>query len=251
MIVVRPNTLSGVLWHTLDSYGRNFKLLLLFSLPFLIVFPLALLLPNFSSLGGIFLRFGSISRDIGLPELALIAVAFCISLLLFSFGLVAINFIVKTERTLKTISFYEFEKLEGYTFKLFAVFFLVFIISLAANIAVYEYGLHATLGALVSFIASLVVVFAPQAIVMDGLPAKYVPRASLSIIFKKFPMFLAYLVAAVLLLLGIGQVSIVLSSVIGNPITAQLLAVVVNAVLIIPFLEVLKSQIYLSKYSLL
>ncbi|MFH1247482.1 MAG: hypothetical protein V1644_03820 [Candidatus Micrarchaeota archaeon] len=251
MQIVRPDSIAGVLWHTFDSYSRNFKFLLLFAIPFLIVFPLALLLPNFASFGGIFLRFGSISRDLGLFDLLLIAVAFCISLLLFSFGLVAINMLVKTERTLKTVSFYEFEKIEMYTFKLFAVFFFAFIISLAANIFLYEQGLHSTLGALVSLIASLLVVFAPQAIVMDNQSAKHVPKISLSIIFKKIPLFLTYLVIAVFLIGLVSQIFISLAPSIGNPGNAQLLAVAFNALLIVPFLEVLKAQIYLSKYTLL
>src|SRR3989344_3474050 len=121
-MVLKPGSFESVLWHTIDAYTRNFSQLLLFSVPFLVVLPLSLMLPNFAALGGIFLRFGSISRDIALLELLLVVVAFCVSLLLFSFGLVAINMIVKTERTLKTIGFYEFEKIEMYTFKLFAVF---------------------------------------------------------------------------------------------------------------------------------
>ncbi len=251
MGIIRPDSFSGVLWHTLDSYTRNFKFLLLFAIPFLIVLPLALLLPNFASFGGIFLRFGSISRDLGLLDLLFIAVAFCVSLLLFSFGLVAINMVVKTERTLKTVSFYEFEKIEMYTFKLFAVFFFAFIISLAANIFLYEKGLHSTLGALVSLIASLLVVFAPQAIVMDNQSAKYVPKNSISVIFKKLPLFIGYLVVAIVLIGIVSQVFISLAPSIGSTATAQLLAVAINALLIVPFLEVLKAQIYLSKYTLL
>lgn len=249
-MIVKPDSFSGVLWHTFDSYLRNFKFLLLFSVPFLIVLPLSMLLPNFVSMGGIFLRFGSISRDLGLFDLGVIAVAFCISLLLFSFGLVAINFVVKTERTLKTISFYEFEKIELYTLKLFTVFFAAFIISLAASIALYEYGLHSTLGAIVSLVAALLVIFAPQAVVMDNQNAVHIPKISLSIMTRKFPLFLSYIVIALVLMLVVTQLCLWLAPSLGA-INAQLLAVAINAVLIVPFLEVLKSQIYLSKYTLL
>lgn len=251
MGIIRPDSLAGVFWHTFDSYFRNLKFLLLFSVSFLVVMPLALFLPNFPSLGGIFLRFGSISRDIGVPELALISIAFCVSLLVFSFGLVAINMVVKTERTMKTVSFYEFEKIEHYTLNLFLVFFVVFLASLAANLVLYEYGLHATLGAVVSLLASLVVVFAPQAIVIDNQQAKHVPKMSLSVIVKKFPLFLSYLVAAVVLILIVGQLFIFLTPFIGTPEAAQLLAVAVNGFFVLPFLEVLKTQVYLSKYTLL
>ncbi len=247
----KPRTFYEVVWHTFDSYFRNFNLLVLFSVPFLIVFPLALLLPNFAGLGGIFLRFGSISRDIGLLNLALIAVAFCISLLLFSFCLVAINMVIKTERTLKTLPIYEFQKVENYTLKLFTVFFIAFVISLAANLYLYEFGLHTTLGALISLVASIIVVFAPQAIVIDDQAVKYVPKMSLSVLFKRFPYFLSYLLIAVFLIGIIGQIFISLAPYIGSAEYAQLFAVAINALFIVPFLEVLKAQIYLSKYTLL
>ncbi len=250
-MILKPDSLTGVLWHTLDSYKRNFALLSLLSLPFLVVFPLALFLPNFVSLGGVFLRFGSISRDVAPLGILLISIAFCVSLLLFSFSLVAINMIIKTERTLKTISFYEFERVERYTLKLFAVFFLVFLLSLAANILLYEYGLHSTFGALFSFFASLLVVFAPQAIVIDNQQAKHVPAISLSLALKKLPLFLVYTAAAVVLLLVIGYLSVSLISLFGSSETAKLVGVVINALIVLPFLEVLKTQVYLSKYSLL
>lgn len=251
MQIIRPDTIGGVLWHTVDSYLRNLKFLLLFSVSFLIVMPLALLLPNFASMGGIFFRFGSISRDIGLVDLALIAVVFCISLLIFSFGLVAVNMVIKTERTMKTISFYEFEKIEHYTFQLFSVFFIVFLASLAINMALYEYGVHSTLGALVSFVASLLVVFAPQAIVIDNQQSRHVPQISLSVIFKKLPLFFTYSVIALVLIALVTQVFISLAPAIGHPISAELLAVAVNGFFVLPFLEVLKAQVYLSKYTLL
>ena len=251
MNIIRPDTFTGVLWHAFDSYFRNLKFLLLFSVPFLLVMPLALFLPNFAALGGIFFRLGSISRDVGLFDLLLIAGAFCVSLLIFSFGLVAINMVVKTERTLKTITFYEFEKIEHYTFNLFSVFFATFLITLIANLALYEYGLHSTLGALISLIASLVVVFAPQAIVIDNQNARHVPQMSLKILLRKFPLFLSYLAIAVALIAIVTQIFISLTPAIGNPITAELLAVAVNGFFILPFLEVYKTQIYLSKYTLL
>ncbi len=250
MSIIRPDTMFGVLWHTIDAYVRNFQLLLTVSLPFLIVFPLALFLPNFTALGGIFLRFGSISRDVSLFDVSIIAIAFAISLLLFSFALVAINMVIKTERTLNKIRIYDFEKIEQYTLKLFSLFFVVFVLSLAANMLLYEYGLHTKLGALVSFVLSLAVVFAPQAIVIDGQHARHAPKMSFSIISRKFPLFLSYVIIAVLLLLVNAAIFLSIAPAIGV-VAAQLLTVVVNALLVIPFLEVLKTQVYLSKYTLM
>ncbi len=250
-MVLKPGSFNSVLWHTFDSYKRNFPLLLLFSVPFLVVFPLALLLPSFSSLGGIFLRFGSISRDVALLDVFVIAVAFCISLLLFSFGLVAINMIIKTERTLKTLPFYELQKVELYTFRLFLVFFVAFLLSLGVNVFLYEYGLHASLGALISLLFALLVVFAPQVIVVDDQKPRHVPAMSWRTILNKFPLFFTYVVIGFVLVAFLGLVVTSFSSSLGHPETPHLVAAVVNALIILPFLEVLKTQVYLAKYSLL
>ncbi|MDO8661209.1 MAG: hypothetical protein Q7K43_04930, partial [Candidatus Woesearchaeota archaeon] len=203
------------------------------------------------ALGGIFFRFASLGEGLSIFEMGLIAVAFCISLLLFSFGLVAVNMAIKTQRTLKQISFYDFEKVEQYTVKLFSVFFAVFLFSLVANLLLYDYGLHSTFGALISLLAALAVVFAPQVIVIDNQPAKHVVSMSLSVLSKKCTMFLMYVIVAVLLLAINSSIFIALGPAIGNFSITQFLAVAVNALFIVPFLEVLKAQIYLSKYTLL
>src|SRR3989338_4537056 len=181
----------GLLKHAFGSYFKNIRLISFFSVPFLIAFPVSLLLPNFVAMGSIYLRIGSvISGDLKPTEIALILGLALVSMLLFSFALVAINMLIRSQRTLMKMTFYEFERIEHYTYQLFYLYLLAFAPVFLVNLYLYQYGLHPTVGALVAAIAALGVLFAPP-------------------------------------------------------------AVVINALLILPFLEVLKVQIYLSKYTIL
>jgi len=240
----------GLLGHSIQAYGHNIKLISAFSLPFLVAFPLALSLPNFVSLGGIFLRIGSI-RSLSVLEAAYIVAAFFVSLLLFSFAIVAINVVLRSQRTLTHLTHYEVEKIEHCTFRYFRIMFIAFLAGLAANIFLFEQGLHYTVGAVVSFGLAVAVLFAAQAIVIDDMRGWNAVGRSISLIFHQFKHFVLFMAFAAVLLVANDFFFLQLQSGAGLGMAAKYLAVAVNSLLILPFLEVLKTQIYLSKYSLL
>jgi len=211
------------------------------------MFPLSLLLPNFISLGGIFLRYGSIGTDLSSLEAGFVVGVFLISLALFSFALVGINLIIKSQRTLIRLTHYEKEKIEVHTLQLFTLFLSVFVLSFIANLFLYDTGLASSFGLLFSLLLSLAILFAPQAMVIEesGLSASI--RRSLSLSFLKFPYLIAFLAIACFLVLFVSFFFLLFA----DFRIARFLAVIVNALLVLPFLEVLKTQIYLSKYTLL
>jgi hypothetical protein len=249
-------TFYSLLKHAVEGYRRNAKLISVFSIPLLVTLPLTLFLPNFVALGGTFLRFGSIGRDIPLLDAAFIVVAFLVALLLFSFALVSINLVVRSQRTMLKISYRDAERMEHFTVRLFTIFLAVFVATLALNYFLYEvrfFGipLHTTLGALFGFAAAVAVLFAPQALVLDDLKTLQAIGMSVWVMERKFDCFLAFLLfAGALLLLNTG-IFIVIGAALAQPAAAKYAAIVVNSVVIVPFLEVLKTQMYLSKYSLL
>ncbi len=238
---------ADVLKHTINAYGRNWKLLSFFSLPFAIIFPLSLLLPNFIALGGIFLRYGSIRSDLSSVEAAFIVFIFLLSLLLFSFALVGINLVIKSQRTLLKLTHFEQEKIEQHTFQLFTLFLLVFVASFLVNLFLYDYGLSGTYGQLVSLAFSLAVLFVPQALVLEELSVVNSMKRSLSLCLYRFPYLIAFLFVASVLVLFVAFVFLQFPDV----RLARYVSVLVNALVVLPFLEVLKVQLYLSKYSLL
>ncbi|MGC8850771.1 MAG: hypothetical protein ACP5O3_00875 [Candidatus Micrarchaeia archaeon] len=242
----------AVLRHALSAYIRNFKLISFFSIPFLVSFPLALVLPNFVSLGSIFLRFGSIRHDLTIFDALLIFAALVFALLLFAFSVVAVNLVIKSQRTLLRLNSRDIEKIEVQTFKLFLVYAAVFAVSFGVNYLLYDFGLHTFLGALFSFALSLSVLFAGQAIVLEDLEARHVFSRSISLLTRK-PFYVAgFFGVAVLLLLANDALFLALGTALGEQaMISRYLSIVVNALAILPFLECLKVQIYLSKYSIL
>jgi dolichyl-phosphate-mannose--protein O-mannosyl transferase len=243
---------GNVLSHAFEAYNRNIRLISFFSVPFLIAFPLSLLLPNFISVSGTFLRFGSIQRDISALEAAGIIAVFLVALALISFAIVSINLVIKSQRTLIRLKDEDLMRIESSTVKMFFIFLLVFAVTLAINMFLYEYGLHTTLGAAITFVAALAVLFAPQAIVIDELS---VPRAismSMRICAIRLPYLIGFMAIAAVLILACTQFFIFLQPAFGGlGYAARFMSIAVNGLVILPFLEVLKTQIYLSKYTIL
>jgi hypothetical protein len=239
---------SEVISHTFEAYGKNFKLISFFSFPFALVFLLTTKFENFVSLSGIFLRYGSIQTDITPLDALLTIVVFLLSLAIFSYTLVAINLVIKSQRTLKRLTHYEHEKIESNTIRMFTVFLGVFVITLLLNLLLYDYGLTGSIGLFLSALISLIIIFVPQALVVDDLNITHALYMSVSVIFRRFPYFLAFLFIAAFLILLNTAIFLELAATVQF---ARYLAVLVNAIIILPFLEVMKVQIYLSKYTVL
>ncbi|MFH0971094.1 MAG: hypothetical protein V1835_00855 [Candidatus Micrarchaeota archaeon] len=239
---------SEVINHTFEAYKKNFKLLTFFAFPFAIVFGLSLLLQNFVSLSGIFLRYGSIQTDLTAWDAFIIVAVFLLSLLFFSFAIVAINLVIKSQRTLKRLTFYEHEKIEANVARMFTIFLAVFVLILVINMLLYDLQLTPSLGLFLSLVISLAVLFVPQALVIDDLGMVASIYMSISVLFRRFPYLLAYLVIASVLITANTQLFLEIG---GSAAIWRYVAVLVNALIILPFLEVLKTQIYLSKYTVL
>lgn len=246
---------DNVLAHTSSAYGRNGKLILFFSVPFLVAVPLLLLLPNFSTLGGIFLRYGSIPASLSLLEFGFIAAVFLVSLLLASFAIAAVNVVIRSQRTLNLMSHYEASRIELATLRLFFVLLAATLVILAANLLLLDkqvvwsgqsVPLQPFWGSLVSFIVSAAILFAPQAIAVDDANVPQALGKSVSFALNRPKYFLLFLLGgSVLLLLNDALFLTVM------PAQARLASMLVMAFLIVPFLEVVKTQIWLSKYTLI
>ncbi|MFH1257990.1 MAG: hypothetical protein ABIG96_05545 [Candidatus Micrarchaeota archaeon] len=239
---------SEVLNHTFEAYKQNFRLISFFSVPFVFVFFLSVFLPNFVSLSGIFLRYGSIQTDLTSWDTFVIVAAFLVSLALFSFALVMVNMSVKAQRTLKKLSHYDNEKIEINVMRMFTIFLAVFVMTLLVNLFLYDYQLTSSLGLFFSLLISLAVIFVPQAIVIDDLSITNAVYMSISVVFRRFTYFLAFLLIASGLVLLNTQLFLEIGNSVPN---ARYFAVLINALIILPFLEVMKVQIYLSKYTVL
>ena len=240
----------GILQYTWAAYTRNVKLISFFSIPFLLALLIPLLspMPTFLSAGGSFLRFGSIpTEDLTQGNMAIIAVFSLASLFLVSFALVAINIVIKSQRTLTQIRSEVLQGIEKYTFSVFWLLLTFELLYLIVNMFLFEFGLHRVLGSLLTFLLSLPIFFAPAAIVIDDLGPSAAVRMSLNVMKMRFAYFLLWMVigAAALVVLD-GALLAILSHTL-----AEYAVLVVNSVVLLPFLVVMQTQIYLSKYTII
>jgi len=125
-----------VVEHAYSTFMKNLGILVLFSVAFLLglLMPLLASTPTYSAMGGVHLRFMSIPTMGWIDALA-IGVAFLLSNYLVAFGLVAVNLIVKRERTAINLTTEVIKAISRYTFSIFLVFVLLFIINTALQFA--------------------------------------------------------------------------------------------------------------------
>ena len=239
---------SKVLGHAVDAYEGNLKLILAFSIPLLIAFPLSFLLPNFVALSGTFLRLGSVKLDLSATDVVITVIAILFSLVFFSFAIAAINVIIKSQRTLNRLTSRDIESIEHATFNLFFIFLTAFAAIVGFNLLLFENGISIFWGQLFSLIVASMVLFAPQAVVIEDASLSGAVFKSVTLIQRKFGFFLLFLVLAAFLFLANSWIFLELGKAFS---LARFFSLIIQSLIILPFLEVLKTQIYLSKYALL
>jgi hypothetical protein len=167
---------------------------------------------------------------------------------LISFAIVAINLLIKSQRTLTSIRTEIIEGIEKYTLTVFWLYTTAFVLSLIAILISYEYNLQEVVGPAFSLVLHLLLFYAPAAIVIDELKPISAMKMSLYMIKKRFKYFLMFIVIGLVLLSLSDFIFISLKSYF--PWSSHL-ALVVNSLLVLPFLIILQTQIYLTKYTIL
>ncbi|HVC58618.1 MAG TPA: hypothetical protein VND15_04045 [Candidatus Acidoferrales bacterium] len=240
---------TPVLEYAIETYRANLKLILLFSISFVIAFliPVFASFPTFIDAGSIFLRTASVFLNLNIFNTAIIFAAVFFSLLFLSFAIVAINVIVKHSRTHTRITREVMGGIEKYTGKVFAVLLISTVIVLLASLVTYGSPYSALITAIVGLIITPFVFYAPASIVIDDNRIGHAIDASLSFFFKRFDYFLMWLVFAIVLLTVFDFVFIL----VGGTVASRYIMLVFNSLFIIPFLVLLQSELYMSRFKLL
>ena len=178
--------MSSVAKDSWQTYRANLKLVVLFSIPFVISFaiPLFVPLPTYISGGAIFLRSASIFTNLNAASLAVMAASLFFSLLFISFAFVAISLIVKSTRTHTRIRASVFKGIERYTANVFLVLLIYAFFLLLANIIGYYTGYELELTSLVGFFGFMAIFYAPSAIVVDDRSIVRAVRNSMNLVAK-------------------------------------------------------------------
>ncbi|MDE1856619.1 MAG: hypothetical protein KGH98_00880 [Candidatus Micrarchaeota archaeon] len=242
--------MANVVMHAVNTYLGNIKLLLLFSLSFVIalLIPLFAAFPTYNDVGGTFVRLASLG-SLSLADTAVIVAATLFSLLFFSFAMVMINVVVKHTRTSTKIKSDVIRSLEKYTGKVFLALLLYTIIIVLAAMASYAVvpSLTGVVTSIIALIAFPFFLYAPSSIVIDEKRLVHAMQASANFFAKRLDYTLLWIVVVILLV----SVFDLLFIAFGGTAASRYALLVFNGLFILPFIVVLQSQMYMKKFPLL
>jgi len=239
-----------VLKYASEAYANNIKMVLFFSLPFLLAFLIPVLspMPTFTAVGANFLRTGSMYIDLTSFDIAVIFLSFIISMFLISFAIVSINLIIKSQRTFTNIKKEVLDGIEKYVVSVFWLYTTAWVLILIVNLFSYEWNLNELVTPVFALAISLPIFYAPTAIVIDEQRPIRAMLTSLGIIKKQFGLFIMWVLIGAAALSVIDFLFILVQGIIPY---AYLIPLTINALIILPFLIMLQVQIYLTKYTIL
>jgi hypothetical protein len=239
---------ENILAHSFEAYRKNIRMISFFSLPALIglLIPIMVNTPVFSALGATFLRTGSIP-DLTYADFGVILLALLASLYLVSFAIVNINIVIKSQRTQTSIKNEVLKGITGYTLNVFLLYLLGTIALVIIQLLTFELGAQSWLAPLLSLIVWCPLFYAPAGLVIDELRPWRAAEKSFKMVFSKFHYFLLWLVISFVLLSVLDFLFLnVLEHKVGS-----LAVLLINSLVLMPFLIVLQTQIYISKYTIL
>lgn len=236
-----------VLDHSINTFKKNISLLVVFSLTFLfaLLVPILAGTPTFNAMGGVYLRFLSIPEMTAI-EKVVIVISFLISNYLMSFGIVAVNLIVKKERVQINIKKEILDNIARTTSLLFLVFVVLFILNALIQLAIVEFKIPQILGSLIYILLYLPFFYLGPAMVIDNFKPIQAFYTGLNHI-KKYPMkMINWMVIGTFLLVGSSVLTFIIF-----PNEFQWLTILINSFIIIPFLLIYQSHNYIEKYNIL
>ena len=236
-----------VLDHSINTFKRNISLLVVFSLTFLfaLLVPILAGTPTFNAMGGVYLRFLSIPEMTAIEKVVII-ISFLISNFLMSFGIVAVNLIVKKERVQINIKKEILDNIAKTTTLLFGVFVCLFIVNALIQMAIVEYKIPQILGSLIYILLYVPFFYLGPAMVIDNFKPIQAFYTGLNHI-KKYPMRVVnWTILGIFLLLGSSVLTYIIF-----PNEFQWLTILINSFIIIPFLLIYQSHNYIEKYNIL
>jgi hypothetical protein len=232
-----------------ETYKSNLRLMLLFSIPFVIaaLIPLLAPLPTYVSVGAIFIRTASAFTNLNPLNLAVIVVSGLFSLLFISFGFVAISLLVKSKRTHTKVSVREIQGIEKYIVKVYLLLLAYAIVLVAGNIFGYYYGNEAVITDVIGLFGFIFLFYAPTAIVIDNRPALKAIKSSLKLVVHSPQYILLWLISLTLIISVLDLVFIAAT----GTFWSRYIMLVVSSVLLPPFFIIFLAEAYMKRFPLL
>jgi hypothetical protein len=241
--------MASLLEDSWETYASNIKLVLLFSIPFIIAFLIPLLapLPTYISGGAIFLRSASIFLNLNAIGIAAIIASVFFSLLFLSFAFVAISLIVKAKRTFTKNPRSVLREVEKYTGRVFVVLLAYAFILTLVNILGYFLGLEAILTPIVGFFLFMAIFYAPTAIVIDNKRIGAALNQSLELVASRPQYFLLWVVC-IIFVVSVVDFAVIHAT---GTLVSSYIMLILNSVFILPYFVIFQAEAYMKRFSML
>ena len=222
--------------------------MLFFSIPLLISFaiPIFVDLPTFPTIGAMYLRFNSLP-DITQMDIAIMLISYIVSMCLVSFAIVDINLLIKSERTMLNIKKEFLKGVTRYTLNVFWLFLTLTILLFIIQLVTQSLGFNEWLGPILALIVSIPFFYAPAGLVIDDLSPGRALTKSTKQVLGNIPLFILWILIGVIMLSILDVIFLSLN--LGG--VGSFMVIILNSLIVMPFLIVLQTQMYLKKYSII
>ena len=232
--------------NSFEQYKANFRTALIFAL--LLVF-----VPVFGLFHNIYLSSGSMFIDYNVQladYLTLLAEAGLIALFLlfYSFFVSIIVFSVRKNLSKLKLQFYLHEMIQKFALRIFVFYLLFSLLLFLLTVALLAVGVDVRLAGLLLFVVSFLLLFVPQAVVVDEEGLRHAVLANFEFLSKHPKSFaMVAIIGAVLLALlqllefGLSQLTLL----------APYVSLLIALVFVLPFLEIMKTYLYMMRFELI
>jgi hypothetical protein len=238
---------SRVFKYAADFYLRRLGLIVLFSIPFVFAFliPVLVAAPTYLALGGVFLRTGSMP-ELSLVDLIITALGYAIAVFLIADTIVNVNIIVRSKRTLTDITQDIVGAMGTHAMRIFYIYTLMLLLLFIIQLLLYDNPLQSWLYPLALLILSYLLFFVPPAVVIDHSDTPTAIRRSAQMALQKPRFFIMW---TLITFFSLSLVKVV-ADFLFSGVFAGYFVLLVNSLIILPFLIVLQTQMYMEKYPL-
>lgn len=242
--------MGNILADSWETYVSNVRLILLFSIPFLIslVIPLFVSLPTYISGGAIFLRSASVFLNLNPMGLGIIIVSAFLSLLFLSFAFVAISLIVRAKRTHTKHSGGVIRDIEKHTGKVFVMLLAFAFVLTFVDVISYYFGLQGIATPIVGFMLFTIMFYAPTAMVLENKDIIPAVKQSARLVIKEPGYFILWLVLIVLVL---SVLDVVLMALPYGTFLSRYGLLVINSIFVLPYFVIFQAEAYMRRFPLL
>ncbi|MFH1393677.1 MAG: hypothetical protein ABII71_05220 [Candidatus Micrarchaeota archaeon] len=228
-------------------YLSRLKLILVFSVPFLLalIIPVLVAAPTYLALGGVFLRTGSIP-ELSILDALMTAAAYFFTVFLISDTIVNVNLIVKSRRTLTEIKKSVITGIGTYAMRIFFIYTIMLLLMFVFQLITYDNPLQSWLYPLFVLALSFLLFFVAPAIVIDHSDTPTAMRRSARMAMEKPVYVLLWAITGLVMVSATELIGLLIFS---SPFS-QFFVMLVNSFFILPLLVILQTMMYMEKYPL-